>query len=282
MGAFDTVNKLEQLRKKAQSQMVFMFLPFVLYFLTFFINPAVSPVLIIVAIICMAAFTPSINKTKKEFKELYKRTFVVQVLHERFDNVDYRWDYGFPKDAVGFFNVVQFGNRYYTEDYISAYYNNVHFQQADVKIQYHSSGKNSHTTTYFKGRMFIFDFPNKNVASVRCFSNNFYYRARLNNKNVKLESEFFNKTFKTDAFYEHDAFYLFTPQMMERLSALYAKYGNIAIHLMGNKLFVAINMSSDAFDHNFNKKVDYQQEVQKINGDMQVITDIINTLSLYV
>ena len=178
-----------------------------------------------------------------------------------------------------FFNLVQLGNRFYTEDYLSAFYNGIHFEQSDVTVQYHTSGKNSHTTTYFKGRMFVFDFPYKNVSSVRCFSNTFFYKAASNNQKIKLESGNFNKIFKTDAFYEHDAFYFLTPQMMERISALNAKYGNVAVHFMGNKLFVGINMKSDAFDHDYTKKVDYMEEVAKMNQDTQVIIDIINTLS---
>ena len=221
------------------------------------------------------------RNVKKEFQQLYKQTFVVQALSQNFQNVNYMWESGFTQDAVRMFNLVQLGNRFYTEDYLSADYNGIHFEQADVTVQYHTSGKNSHTTTYFKGRMFAFDFPYKNVASVRCLSNTFMYKASSKNKNIKLESSMFNKIFKTDAFYDHDAFYFLTPQMMERIEALNARYGNVAVHLMGNKLFVAINMKSDAFDHNYNQKVEYLEEINKINNDMQVIVDIINTLSLY-
>ncbi len=288
MGIYDTINRLEALRKKIQAQFIMIFVPFFLWLSMALLSSVVGVGILPFAQLCMIAFfifaisyTKKTQNVKNEFKQLYKQTFVVQALSQNFQNVNYMWESGFAQEAVRMFNLVQLGNRFHTEDYLSADYNGIHFEQADVTVQYHTSGKNSHTTTYFKGRMFAFDFPYKNVSSVRCISNTFMYKANSNNKKVKLESSMFNRIFKTDAFYEHDAFYFLTPQMMERIEALNARYGNIAVHLMGNKLFVGINMHSDAFDHDYREKVEYQYEIGKINRDMQVIVDIINTLSLY-
>ncbi|MBQ8913841.1 MAG: DUF3137 domain-containing protein [Lachnospiraceae bacterium] len=288
MGIYDTINKLEELRKKIQSQVYIIIVPFALWIVFGMFSSVVGPGLLSFAQIFMIVFfvaaIPYMKKSqnvKKEFQRLYKQTFVTQALSERFQNVNYMWESGFTQDAVRMFNLVQMGNRFKTEDYLSADYNGIHFEQADVTVQYHTSGKNSHTTTYFKGRMFAFDFPYKNVASVRCLSNTFMYKASSKNNKLKLESGMFNKIFKIDAFYEHDAFYFLTPQMMERIESLNARYGNVALHLMGNKLFVAINMASDAFDHDYRQKVEYIEEIKKINRDTQVIVDIIDTLSLY-
>lgn len=288
MGIYDTINKLEELRKKIQSQVYIVIVPMALWIIVGMLASVTGPKLLPVAQLFMVVFfvvaIPYYKKSqnvKKEFQRLYKQTFVAQALSENFQNVNYMWESGFTQDAVRMFNLVQLGNRFKTEDYLSAYYNGIHFEQADVTVQYHTSGKNSHTTTYFKGRMFAFDFPYKNVASVRCISNSFMYKASSKNQKLKLESDRFNKNFKTDAFYEHDAFYFLTPQMMERIESINARYGNIAVHLMGNKLFVGINMASDAFDHDYRQKVEYYEEIKKINKDMQVIVDIINTLSIY-
>ena len=279
MGIHDTIIKLEELRKKVQIDQVMTVCPmFIMLFLSIFV-PQLSFLMAIVSMGMILYGIKHQKEDKKKFKSLYKQTFVTQLLSERFENVYYSWESGFTQDAVKLFNLVQLGNRFYSEDYLSAFYNGIHFEQSDVTVQYHTSGKNSHTTTYFKGRMFAFDFPHKNVASVRCFSNTFFYKAGSNNQKIKLESGNFNRIFKTDAFYEHDAFYFLTPQMMERISALNAKYGNVAVHFMGNKLFIGINMKSDAFDHDYSKKVDYLEEVAKMNQDTQVIIDIINTLS---
>ena len=283
MGPYDTINKLEELRKKIKNYTTLIVAP-VLIFILPVIMPglaAIFPLLMIGMIGAMIVFTSNSRKTILEFKKLYKETFVVQLLSERFNDVVYNWESGLALDYIRSFSVVRHGNRFETEDYLCATYNGVRFEQADVTIQYHSSGKNSHTTTYFKGRMFVFDFPYKNVASVRVFSDSFAYRANSKNKKVKLENIEFNRRFDVDAFYEHDAFYFLTPQMMERIEALCNRCGNVAVHLMGNKLFVAINMSSDAFDHNYRQPIDYPSESAKINADMQVIVDIIDTLSLY-
>ncbi|MBQ9609553.1 MAG: DUF3137 domain-containing protein [Lachnospiraceae bacterium] len=283
MGPYDTLNKLEELRKKLNMYYSFLFATFLLYIIPVFL-PGLSEIFMLFAVGATVGFIMISARSKKvtdEFKRLYKETFVVQLLSERFNDVVYDWEKGLNLDFIRSFKVVRQGNRFKTEDYLCARYNGVRFEQADVTIQYHSSGKNSHTTTYFKGRMFVFDFPSKNVASVRVFANSFMYRASSNNKKVNLENVDFNKRFDTDAFYEHDAFYFLTPQMMERIESLNNRYGKVAVHLMGNKLFVAINMSSDAFDHNIRQPIDYPTESAKINADMQVIVDIIDTLSLY-
>ena len=281
MGIYDTINRLEELRKKLQTGMILTIAPILCVTVIGLFMPDMMFLLMIIAIALMMYGIKLTTAHKKEFKSLYKQTFVTQLLSQRFQNVYYNWESGFTQDAVRLYNLVQLGNRFYSEDYLSAYYNGIHFEQADVTVQYHTSGKNSHTTTYFKGRMFAFDFPYKNVSSVRCISNTFLYRAGSKNQKIKMESGNFNKIFKTDAYYDHDAFYFLTPQMMERIGYLNSRYGNVALHLMGNKLFVGINMKSDAFDHNINQKVDYQAEVAKMNQDTQVIIDIINALSIY-
>lgn len=283
MGAYDTINQLENLRKKLKSYNTLTFVPLllILFPVLFPMLANLYPLIFIVFLAFAIAFSSRSRKVTVEFKRLYKETFVVQLLSEQFNDVVYNWESGLSLDYIRSFNVVRQGNRFKTEDYLCANYNGVRFEQADVTIQYHTSGKNSHTTTYFKGRMFVFDFPYKNVASVRVLSDSFMYGANSKNKKVKLENVDFNKHFNTDAFYEHDAFYFLTPQMMERITMLNNRYGNVAVHLMGNKLLVAVNMSSDAFDHNINKPIDYPTESRKIKADMQVIIDIINTLSIY-
>ena len=283
MGTYETITKLEALRKKMSTIHILMAAP--LIFMIFFgmKNPGIEMMLFLVYALILLVMTKYIMSLNKEYKELYKQTFVAEVLTKEFDNVMYVWQEGFQEAYVRSFNVVKLGNRYSTEDYLSASYKGVHFEQADVTIKYHSSsGKHSHTTTYFKGRMFVFDFPNKNVASVRCFSSNFMYRASTKNQKIEMESVDFNKDFDVDAFYDHDAFYLLTPQLMNRITYLKSQYGNVAVILTGNKLMVAINMSSDAFDHvSINKKIDYPSEVEKIKKDVQVIKDIVDILAIY-
>ena len=221
---------------------------------------------------------------KKKYKQLYKSTFVRQVLEDIFDDVHYEWQTGFPSQLVKDMSLCRMGNRFATEDYLSGSYKGVRFEQADVRVQYHTSGKNSHTTTYFEGRMFIFDYPYKKVFSVQVFSENFQYRCKnpldFKTNKVHMESEVFNREFDVMAVQDVDAFYVLTPQMLEKITLIRNRYNNVALHFNGNKLFVGINCGMNAFDGDIKRPIDYNAERQQAYQDGRVIMDIIEALEI--
>ena len=293
MGIYETIKRLEELRKKlrvcAGVPLAFIVIQFLaplmfwrddsnratgmMYFLVL-----VTVVLGVGAFIRMSAYS-------KEYKALYKLTFVTGILGELFDDVFYDWEHGFTTEAVREFGLVKLGNRFHTEDYLSASYKGIHFTQADVRIQYHSSsGKSSHTTTYFSGRMFVFDNPLKKVFSVQVFSDNFRYRAGNPNgfkmNKIELESVAFNKAFDVKAVQDIDAFYMLTPQMIERLTMIRNQYGNLGVHFSGDKIFVGINCGLKAFDGSITRKIDYNTEREQARQDSLVIINLIETLKL--
>ncbi|MGN0436060.1 MAG: DUF3137 domain-containing protein [Wujia sp.] len=222
---------------------------------------------------------------QREYKRIYKEVFMPGLLQETFDEVDYRWEVGFDNERIRNFALVAMGNRVHSEDYLSASYKGIHFEQADVTIKNHTgSGKNSHTVTYFVGRMFVFQCPDKRVLSTQIFSEHFAYRGKVDNgwkhKKVKLESIDFNKKFDVLSADEHDAFYILTPQMMERIDDLDSQFGSVAMRFCGSELYVAVSSSRNAFDGNISKEIDYLTEKELIRNDLQVIIDIINTLAI--
>ena len=286
MGAYEIVQKLEAMRKQKNVYGTLMLLC------------ALSPILC--NILPISALTPVIScgcvlfgvvffagkagKITKEYKKLYKESFVVSVLNEVFENVIYDYERGFESSYVNHFALTRLGNRFSSEDYLRASYKGINFEQADVMIQYHTSGKNSHTTTYFKGRMFAFHFPYKSVTSVQVFSEHYPYRGTPNEgfkmNKIQMESQRFNKMFDVRAYDEMDAFYVLTPHMMERLEYISQHFNHIAMHFHGNKLYVGIHTSGDAFDGNPNRKVSYVEEREAALRDARVITEIIDALGM--
>ena len=244
-----------------------------------------SPVMILFA---FALFLYGIYRTRntgRSFKMIYKQLFVEGPLRQNFQNVVYYWDKGFTSDAVREFGLCSMGNRFYSEDYIRATYNGVNFEMSQVKVQQHTStGKSSHTTTYFDGRMIVIDFPEKMVLSVQIFSDNFAFRARaphnMKMHKIKMESVGFNKRFDVLSASEHDAFYLLTPQFMERMDKLLARYGNVAIHLSGNRMFIGVKEpNNDAFDaKRATNKISYPEEMAKVQNDIDDIKRIITVV----
>lgn len=288
MGIYEVISRLETLRREIRTRNnVFMVVFLVVFILGFFGGPVLGtlfPIVFIMLFVGCIPFAILGNKKSQEFKELYKQQFVVTMLGEFFENPQYIWDKGFTSDAVRSFGISQLGNRFYSEDYISGTYKGIPFEQSDVKIQYHTSGKNSHTTTYFSGRMFVFHFTGRNVLPVQIFSEGFSYRAkpieRFKMNKVNMESVDFNKNFDVKAANEHDAFYVLTPQMMEKLFDLLSRFGNVALNFTGNKLFLGYNCGMGAFDADMKRPIDYPTEKARMKKDMQVIMDIIDIMEL--
>lgn len=282
MGAYDIVQQLEAMRKQINfNNGVGVGLFFVSMFC--FSTPGLGPLFGFIMLVSGVAMIIRSSTVRTEFKRMYKDTFVSAVLSEIFDNVDYQWENGFRRDYVRDFSLCQMGNRFSSEDYLRASYKGVYFEQADVHVYYKSSGKNSHTTTYFDGRMFAFDLPLKKVFSLKVFTENFMYRSKNTDgfkmKKVQMESAQFNKQFDVLAANEHDAFYVLTPHVMERINNIAYNFGNVALHFHGGRLYVGINMRGNAFDSNMSTKIDYLAEKDKAKRDAQVIIDIIDTLN---
>lgn len=237
------------------------------------------------AFIIAVWLTSKANSIKKQFRYIYKNTFLVGLLNQYFTNLYCDWDKGFSEDYVGDIGLTQWGNRFSSEDYMRGIYKDVAFEQSDVTVKHVvRSGKHTHTYTYFKGRMFSFTCPKTDYMSTVLFSKSFGYKGKGGNyryEKVKMESIDFNNEFTLKSVVPHDAFYILTPQLMECIRSLYYKYGNIAMHYAFGKLYLAINMTSDAFDADMKRPIVYAQEMEKMRWDIGVICDIIDTLSLY-
>jgi Protein of unknown function (DUF3137). len=130
----------------------------------------------------------------------------------------------------------------------------------------------------------VFDFPEKFVNSVQIFTDNFKYRGRpfgnMRPQKVEMEGVAFNKKFDVFSLSPHDAFYLLTPQFMEKLDILAQRYRSMAIHIAGNKVFVGFNEPfHNAFDcDNIFKKISYPEEMQSIQRDIDDIKQIITII----
>ena len=247
-----------------------------------------APLLMLIGIGAFAIavwLTAKANSIRKQFRHMYKNAFLVGILGEYFTDLYCDWDKGFSEQYVSDIGLTQWGNRFKSEDYMKGMYKGVAFEQSDVTVKHVvRSGKHTHTYTYFKGRMFSFTCPKTDYMSTVLFSRSFDYKGRggkFNYEKVKMESIDFNNEFKIKAVNPHDAFYILTPQLMECIRNLYYKYGNVAMHYYYGKLYLAINMSSDAFDADMSKPIVYAEEVEKMRWDIGVICDIIDTLSLY-
>lgn len=250
------VNQLDGLHKKYRQAMYLFAAPVVLLVIAYIGAPGMGAMAgTVVAVLMFAVPVGTIyasgrmSKINKEYQMIYKNAFVVSILNKTFSDVQVNWECGFTRQNVEQMGLLKLGNRFDSEDLIHGAYEGVSFDQADVTIKnVTGSGKNRHTTTYFKGRVFVFDLQKSDIRSVGIRSKNFQYYGNLNgfhHENVKLESEAFNREFKVMAAYPVDAFYVLTPQTMECVTDLYRRAGNVALRYLGNKLYVALTKRYD-------------------------------------
>lgn len=298
MGLSEAIMKMEKLNKLKN---LFKTFYVVGLFIFIFSNYAGYPLFAIIAIAASFVVAGRDYRIGKELKQIYKETFVAGTLSEMFDDVEYLWEQGFKREDMKHFALVTPGDSLHSEDLLRGSYKGIHFEQADVRITHTSGGKHRHTYVHFDGRMFAFDFP-LDIASVQIFSSNFGYPApspkklaeqKMNvytswgntgikkEERIELENVEFNRQFDVRASREHDAFYVLTPHMMEKIQNVHRKYGNVALHFDGQKVYMGFNTSNDAFDMNPNtKKVYYPEEKEKVRKEAEVIIEIIDALDL--
>lgn len=288
MDTNEVIEKLENMRKKKNRYGCMVILSFLIpmplmVILPFFgvdMAPVIGIVLIFAGVIIFSKIAG--NLTIK-YKELYKETFVVSILEEQFDDVFYDYKRGFEESKVNQFGLVSRGNRYRSEDFIRGSYKGISFEQSEVRIA-HKKSNDDTETIYFRGRMMEFDFPFKEVKSVQIFTDTFPHRGKpsvnYNMKPVEMESTDFNKRFDVIAADPVDAYYVLTPQFMERVDFLKEKFNHVGMNFQGNKLYVGIWTGGDAFDGDPSREVNYLDEKATIMGDVRVITDIIDVLGM--
>lgn len=236
--------------------------------------------------VLVAIIVFSINSKKvKEYKLLYKRTIVDSVLKEQFDNVIYNGNKGFSNNEIREMNLIQMGNRFSSEDYISANYEGVNFVRSDVVIKHEtSSGKHHYTVTYFRGRVYRLQFNKPISAGMQIKSNNFNYGVKpayLNkNSRIETESEEFNDRFSIYTSSDQAAFYILTPQMMEKFMKFLSMFKSVNVNIIGNQMLIAVNSDLDSLEPTMNKPMIYSYERDKLMRELNEIKQIMELFNL--
>ena len=282
MGIYDGMEKLERLRKTASAGVVLIciglvgFIYLVLLYKTTML-PFIGIGLIVAGVFC-------IKGKNEQYRKIYKEVIVEKPLRDNFSDVYYAWRNGFTLNEVNNFMLLKHGEVVTSEDYLRAKYKGVPFEMADVWLKDRVSQNNtSRDGTIFLGRIIVFELSNKDVISTRVYSRHFYGRRKdycTADSKVEMESIDFNETFDTFSASPHNAFYLLTPQFMERLICLSSNHDDIAMHVFGNKVIFAYrSRMKNAFDNvSWLVKTSYPDEVEKVKGDIDDIKSIIDAV----
>ena len=245
--------------------------------------------LVIGGIVC----TIKVQKPKQEFIKAFKNTFVLKSLQSVFTNLVYEPEKGIDESIIRNTQMMNMGDRYSSNDFISAKYKNINVVQADVHIEeeHESTDSNGHTTrtwvTIFRGKWMIFDFNKAFKANIQVSQKKFG-NSRIKNwgqkvkyKKVMMEDQAFNNEFKTFAQDEHDAFYILTPSLMEKIKKLASSIqGKLLFCFIDNKLHIGLQNGKDSFEHSIFSEINEEKVTNEIAQDIKIITNFVDELSL--
>lgn len=289
-GSFVTISEIEELRSKACSNFFLLLIIFevIAIGLFVFIFNEINFAMFIIPV--ALAFILN-GKNKKAFDDAYKKYFVLTTFNCIFQNVNFNLDYGISSDVIASTRMMRMGDRFSSNDYVNGMYKGVKFEFSDIHIEdeRRDSDGDKHYVTLFKGQWFIFDF-NKNFKSnlqvcEKSFRNakrkNSLFNLESNYKKIHLEDIEFNKTFNVYAQSDLDAFYVLTPNSMQRIKELNNKVkGSLLFCFVDNRLHVALANNKDSFEVSIFKKINEEKEKSKVYNEVKVIADFIEVLNL--
>lgn len=284
----EKITLLENKRKKAMLFSILMLIPFAVAFIaaiiTIFGDSFGNIIIIILAVsmIIFLLFGGLSYKYYNEYKKYYKQNFVKLALEGMFDDLIYEPTKSISKSEIEATHIIRRGNKFSGDDYISASYHGVPFVHSDITIQQvTSNGKNTTTTTYFKGKWMAFDF-NKAFSEYVIIvekKGGAIIDKKTNNK-VEMESIEFNNKFKVYATDDHTAFYLITPQFLTSLEKLRDNTnGQLILAFINGKLHIALHTNKNSLEPKLFVKVD-TKVINSIRDELKVITDFLDALAV--
>lgn len=256
-------------------------------------------------------FMPSIftNKDIMEFRLLYKKVIVQNIIMECYDNAIYKPTIGLPKERLDKINMLNIGGtfnnkksvdnetyqykdtftgiQYSSSDYIKASYKNIIFEQADVSITKEVSDSDGGTRiiTLFDGQWLIFKFDKTFIADFQVYhkdisittTGNLYRKNRL--QKVELEDESFNNIYNIYAENPVNVFYVLTPPIVEKMKTIRSVIrGRLIFCFVNNELHIGLYNHKDFFEHNVYQKIEFDETADLIKKDLSVVMSFIDLL----
>ena len=214
------------------------------------------------------------------FNSLFKSRYVLRTIQDMgiFGQLSYDPRAGFTHDDIRNAAVVNCGDKRYfeSEDLLTGCYRGVRFAFSDVTTKRMvRRGKRSELDTLFDGQVIRFDrFDQQKRSSghLQIFQKEFLsdLRGWTAEHRVETDSAAFNSRFQIYAADEHNAFYILTPHLMEKIQRFQELAGEqIAVTFRGAAMFVAISRTRSIFDAVVDMPVAEQKAL--ILSDMELL-----------
>ncbi len=243
-------------------------------------GPFIGIPLAITGVVFLAIGSTKFSQISKNFKE----EVVGKLVSEFVDNGIFNPNHGLSQAEVYSTEFIKRADRFHSEDYLTGSMEDVNFVSSDVvleerHVQHTKNGTRTYYETYYKGRVFIFEF-NKDFEGYLQVLEKGRPLSNRGFKKVKLESVVFNKKFKTFSTSEHSAFYVLTPHFMEALMEFEKNNkGTIQFSFIGSRLYIGINNFRDTFELQMFRTLD-EKVFEEFKRDLLVIKEVITELKL--
>ena len=283
------IEELERVRKKAKNKILTFI--FGILFLTMILFVTFAPLSFFIIVFGTIITFLATKKDVKAFKDMYKNEIVLSSFNKVCTNVNFDLDKGISCSVIAGTGMMYMGDRYSSNDYITGQYKNINFEMSDVHIEeeYTDSDGDTHYVTIFRGQWYIFDFNKSFKANIQVCEKTFrnakrkrlFVKEEEKFKKVELEDINFNKLFKTYAQNELDAFYVLTPNTMERIKKVNNRVkGHLLLCFIDNRLHIGLYNNKDLFEVSVFKKVDLEKATKKTMDEISIITNFVDILSL--
>lgn len=288
-----SIEELESLRKKARNTLLIGYIGSVILSIVVAIAIGMPQFIFMITVAGIVITTIVGGKSSKAFSLAYKQMFVLKSLEAVFTDLVYEPEKGISYSVIRDTGMMYMGDRYTSNDYVKGKYKNINVEQADVHIEeeHETTDSDGNTTTtwvtIFRGRWMIFDFNKEFKANIQVSQKGFgnskvsNWGSKLKYKKVAMEDQDFNNKFRTYAQDEHEAFYILTPSLMEKIKKITGEVkGKMLFCFVDDKLHIGIYNNKDSFEHGVFTKVDETKAVEDVTKDVKVITNFIDELSL--
>lgn len=217
-------------------------------------------------------------------KRRFKHEFLVDIIKNALPETTYIPEQGLSEHEVYQTEFLKRADRYHSEDLMYGKIEDVAFRASDVKleerhVQHTKNGTRVYYVAYFLGRVFHFTFNKPFEGYLQVLESG----SPLSNrgyKKVEMESVDFNKKFRTFSTNDLSAFYVLTPDIMERIMDLEKSHpGRIGFSFTGENLYIAINNNKDTFELKMFKPVD-DQMIDEFKKDLLAVKEIVLLLKL--
>lgn len=210
------------------------------------------------------------QKAYQKFNLAFKQEYVMSAITETpgFSDLQYTAGRGFTYDEMQVLDIVPCGvkNYFKSSDNLTGVFREVRFRAGNITTSIYPKGRSSMPDEVFSGQVIgfsLFDEKKISQSRVQIFPKKLEDDKKpiITGGAVETENAAFHNMFSVYAEDEHNAFYILTPQVLEKLM-LFQQQVNDRVYFLfdGSYMFIACQQNRNPFDGYVDIPMDEQAE----------------------